>query len=493
MKFADWLLAAAGALALAGPAFAQQSEAPERGAPNYQSDPTNNLTMPRVVPSVQAPPKSTEAEACANSNGKVVAKARIEACSKLIDSGKWKGQDIAWAYSNRCFALTKLGEKDKALADCDKAIELDGKNAVAFQARGMIHQDKGDGDRALADYDKAVELGGNNAALFSDRGNVLLGRGEADKALADYDKAVKLSGNGVSALVERGGAYLAKGQFDAALADYARAIELSPNNAFAHFNRGVAFYVKGDKSRAVEEFRQALKIDPKNAYPGLWLFLAKGGAEGKAELQRYSAKFTQGAWPWPVAQYDLGALDLQSTLAAAKTPGDQCEAQFYIGAERLAKNVRDEGLAFLRKAVEICPKNFIEYIQAAAVLKASGVEIPKPAAPQPKAEPAPVVEPAPAAEPAPASRPSPVIRLNGGEPSGATPKAEPAPAAEPAPTKADAPAAPSVQPAAPSVEPAAPQAPEPAKPEPAKPDEAAQPKPETDFASKPASTNDGKQ
>jgi lipoprotein NlpI len=482
MKFADLLLAAAGALALAGPAFAQ-SAAPEGGAPSFQSDPLNQFMTPRVMPSVKTAPKSPEADACANSDGRVAAKARVEACGTLIDSGKWKGQEIAWAYSNRCFALKKLGEQDKALADCDKAIELDGKNAVAFQARGMILQDKGDADRALADYDKAVEFGGNNAALFSDRGNVLLARGETDKALTDYDKAIKLSGNAASAFIERGGAYLAKGQYDAALADYARAIELSPNNAFAHFNRGVAFQVKGDKARAIEEFRQALKIDPKNAYPGLWLFLAKGGAEGKAELQRYSAKFTQGAWPWPVAQYDLGALDLQNTLAAAKTPGDQCEAQFYIGAERLAKNARDEGLAFLRKAVEICPKNFIEYIQAAAALKAAGIEIPKPAAPKvetvPAPKPASAPESAPAAESAPASRPSPVIRLDGGEPAGVAPKAEPAPAlAEPAPAKADAPAAERA----------------PSAPESAKPDAADQPKPEigTDSAPKSAPATEGK-
>ena len=119
------------------------------------------------------------AEDCTNSGGKVASRARAEACGTLIDSGKLKGADIAWAFSNRCIARKALGEQDKALDDCDKAIELDGKDAVAFQARGLILLDKGDNDRALADFDKAVALGAKNAALFSDRGNLLLAKGES--------------------------------------------------------------------------------------------------------------------------------------------------------------------------------------------------------------------------------------------------------------------------------------------------------------------------
>lgn len=370
-----WLLAMAGALAGVGPVMAQDAS-PSSGG--FQSNPMMNLTTPRVVPTARTKEQqSVIAQACANADGSVNAESRVDTCSKLIDSGAWKGAEIAWAYANRCAAFIKLGQQDKALADCDKAVALDEKNAVAYQARGMILQDRGDNQGALASFDKAIDNGANNAAIFSDRGNLLMAQGEADKALADYNKSLDINGKSVSVLIERGGAWLAKGKADQALADYSKAMQLSPNNGLAAYYRGVAFYLKGDKAKASEDFKLALKLDPKNAYPGLWLFLARTGADGKADLQRYSAKFAQDAWPWPVVQYDLGASDAQKMIDAAKTPGDQCEAQFYIGAERLAKGSKDQAMTYLAKAAEICPKNFLEYIEAAAQLKALGADRPK--------------------------------------------------------------------------------------------------------------------
>lgn len=434
MTYRNWLLVFCGGLALLGPAYGQTAapDAAGAAAPALTLDPMRGLILPRVTPTAPQSQQSPEAERCANADGKVAAAARAEACGKLIESGRWKGEEIAWAYSNRCFALKKMGQADKALADCDKAIELDGKNAVAFQVRGMILQDRSDSERARADFDKAVELGGKNPALFSDRGNLLLAAGEADKAIADYSAVIDIEGKSASAFVARGGAWLAKGEWDKALADYSRAIELAPNDAFAIFNRGVAYQLKGDKANAVAAFKQALKVDPKSAYPALWLFLAQSGAEAKAELKSRAAKVSQTAWPWPVVRYDLGDITAAQVLAAANAPGDKCEAHFYIGAELLGKNARDEAVAHLREAVETCPKNFIEYFRAVATLKALGVEIPKPAANPAKAEPA--APEAPAADKAPA-----VLDLKAKEPEKTV---EPAKSAEPEGAKAVEPAPP---------------------------------------------------
>lgn len=414
MKLAVWLLATAGALVPGAQVFAQDA-APSVSPPSFQTDPMNNLMLPRAMPGAATKQKPPGAEDCTNSGGKVPPAKRAEACGALIDSGKMKGADIAWAFSNRCIARKALGEQDKALDDCNMAIDLDGKDAVAFQARGLILLDKGDNDRALADFDKAVALGAKNTALFSDRGNLLLAKGETDKAIDDYNAVLDSDGKSVSGYVERGGAWLAKGDTDRALADYSKAIELAPADSFAIFNRGVAYDLKGDKAKAVESYKEALKLDPKYPYPGLWLFLAETGAQAKAELKGRAAKFPQKAWPWPAVQYLLGDIDAQRTLSAAKTPGDQCEAQFYIGAGLLARNAKDEGLASLRKAVEICPKNYIEYIRAVAQLKASGVEVPKTleapkaeTSSQPKAEPA----TAPTSTPTPKGEPGPILRLD---------------------------------------------------------------------------------
>src|SRR5271170_6283914 len=55
----------------------------------------------------------------------------------------------------RCHRNLAKGDLDGALADYNHAIELDPKNAVAYDDRGLLKQNKGDNDGALADYNKA--------------------------------------------------------------------------------------------------------------------------------------------------------------------------------------------------------------------------------------------------------------------------------------------------------------------------------------------------
>ncbi len=380
MRFPGRLLASAGAVVVSGGAFAQ-TPAPG-AAPNMEQlvDPSAIRVVPTPASQPAANIQSPAARACANHDGKIAARARADACGKLIGSGKWKGEQIAWAYANRCFALFELKNADKALADCNKAIETDGKNAVAFQTRGMIEKDGGQGDKALADFDKAIELDAKNRAIFSDRGDLELAKGEADKALADYDRLVESDVGSERAFIQRGGAWLAKGDPNKAMADFDKALKMAPNDAFAWFNLGAAAYLKGDKAKAVEALQRSMKGDPSNIYAALWLFLASDAVQGRAELQRTSAKFSQRAWPWPVVQFDLGEIGADKVDAEAGTPNQQCEAQFYVGAALMAKKADDEAKAKLGKAAEICPKNYFEYFGAVAGLRSLGIA-PQTAAP----------------------------------------------------------------------------------------------------------------
>ena len=52
---------------------------------------------------------------------------------------------------------TKKGDYDRAIADYNKALELDPKDATAYNNRGYAYRQKGDYDKAIADYDKALE------------------------------------------------------------------------------------------------------------------------------------------------------------------------------------------------------------------------------------------------------------------------------------------------------------------------------------------------
>jgi tetratricopeptide (TPR) repeat protein len=377
MKSSAWLLAMSlGATVGGGGASAQL-------IPDSFSEPPGAT---RLIPRPKQQ-QSPSADACANVAGKFSVEARLAGCNALIGSGRWKGREIAWAYANRCILFNAQGQTDKALVNCDSAIQQDPQSWLAYQIRGEIAEKLGHPEKATADYDKAIEVGARNAAIFINRGDIFLAAGQADKALADFNQAIELNDKSVQAYIGRGGARVALGDADSAVTDFSKVIEIAPGDVAAWFNRGAAYIAKGENARAAEDFTQALKLQPTNAYAALWRFIARAragdGDAAKAELQVSSATFSRTAWPWPVAQLYLGEKDAPETLAAAKTPGDQCEAQFYLGEERLLKNARDEALPYLGKAVETCPKNFAEYFQALNELK-------PPVAAAPKAEAAPV-------------------------------------------------------------------------------------------------------
>ena len=81
----------------------------------------------------------------------------ISGCNNVIQSGE-ETSKLAEAYCSRGIAYAKKREYDRAIADYDKAIDLNPKNAKAYYQRGYVYDIKGERDRAMADYNQAMRL-----------------------------------------------------------------------------------------------------------------------------------------------------------------------------------------------------------------------------------------------------------------------------------------------------------------------------------------------
>ena len=67
------------------------------------------------------------------------------------------------AYVTRSFAYIRLGNYQLAVADCNRAIELDPENAQAYVNRGMAYSKLGYNERAIGSYKNAARLGHKQA------------------------------------------------------------------------------------------------------------------------------------------------------------------------------------------------------------------------------------------------------------------------------------------------------------------------------------------
>jgi tetratricopeptide (TPR) repeat protein len=215
---------------------------------------------------------------------------QVVGCTHAIQSGKYSGARIAWAYYNRGNAYFGEGEYDRAIADYAQAIALDPKFKVAYFNRGDTYRLKGDYDRAIADFTHAIALDPKYAHAYRTRGIAYQAKKDYDRAIADYTQAIALDPKYAYAYIDRGNAYAAKGDNDRAIADYVKAIALDPKFAIAYNNLGDANRAKGDNDPAIADYVKAIALDPKYVLA----YLSRGNAyAAKGDTDRAVADYSQ--------------------------------------------------------------------------------------------------------------------------------------------------------------------------------------------------------
>lgn len=101
--------------------------------------------------------------------------------------------DTAPTYASRGFAYAALGDSDSALADYNKALELDETLVVAYINRGTLYTRLGNFGLALNDFDLALGLNPDDPIAYNNRGVVHAAEGNFDLAIADFEQAIQLN------------------------------------------------------------------------------------------------------------------------------------------------------------------------------------------------------------------------------------------------------------------------------------------------------------
>lgn len=186
---------------------------------------------------------------------------RIAACSEIIERGgrEAKRNQLA-ALINRAAAYRAKGEARGALADLDKALELNPKSPPALLERASLYLAKRDLDKAIAGFTAAIAVRPNSAAAFFGRGEAFLAKGDLGRAIADYDKVLRLDKNMAPAYAGRALAYRARGDLDNALVGFNQALKLDPHSAAVHVNRAAIYLAKGDADRAIADYDRAIEL-----------------------------------------------------------------------------------------------------------------------------------------------------------------------------------------------------------------------------------------
>jgi tetratricopeptide (TPR) repeat protein len=213
-------------------------------------------------------------------------------------------------------------------------------------------------DDSIAEYQASV-------AIFK---SLLAKEPDSAQWQADLRRVIKPLANGL----------LQAGKPEQALTSLDEPLHFSPDDVFFLWDRARAQLYAGRIRAAADHFAEVVKLRPADPYNVMWLHIARvrAGNDDRDELNSNLEKLDRSRWPWLVAAFYAGLENSKAVIDAARSNEDQstrsgqaCDANFYVGIDRLDKGAQAEARQLLEDAATTCPIDFFERSAAVMELK----------------------------------------------------------------------------------------------------------------------------
>ncbi|MCM1496197.1 MAG: tetratricopeptide repeat protein [Bacteroides sp.] len=141
-------------------------------------------------------------------------------------------------------------------------------DAYYYIERGLLYMDNFNMDLAVADYEKALELEPDNVYAYNNIGYVLQSKGRFEEAIAYFKQSIAHMTDEKTLLPYRNMAscYKALRQWDKGIEILEKARELAPSSSSVYYSLGNMYACKGDMIHARQIFDEALEKKLIRAY-----------------------------------------------------------------------------------------------------------------------------------------------------------------------------------------------------------------------------------
>jgi tetratricopeptide (TPR) repeat protein len=156
------------------------------------------LACPALSAEVPAKPNTPDPLADCTGGDKIPRPQELAPCERIIQDKLATKAALAVALSMRCKIRNQNGDRDGALADCDRAVALQPKSADAYSARAELFDLWSQYDKAIADISMAIKLEKNPFFDYFRRAGYFNARAEFERFFPeqraqranDYDRAM---------------------------------------------------------------------------------------------------------------------------------------------------------------------------------------------------------------------------------------------------------------------------------------------------------------
>lgn len=181
------------------------------------------------------------------------------------DVDSYKIDSLALMYKEQGNAKDDAGDKQGAIEDYTKAIEIAPNYITAYYNRAIVKSSMGNKKGAIKDYTKVIELEPHKSGAYYGRGNARAFLGDKKGGIADLTKVIELDPKDVDAYVNRGVMKCEMGDLEGGISDYRLAIQnhCKPD-ANLYNNLGRALYDLEHFKESAEAYGEGIKYFPKD-------------------------------------------------------------------------------------------------------------------------------------------------------------------------------------------------------------------------------------
>jgi len=160
---------------------------------------------------------------------------------------------------------TQVGYWRNSIALYGHSLKVAGPSDVILCNRGVAYGKVGNHAQAIEDFDRAIEINPKDANAYQNLGVTYAKLGNHRQAIEDFDRAIEINPEYAEAYYNRGFIYGKLGDFRQAISDYDRAIEINPDYVKAYYNRGIVYGILGNNRQAIEDIKTAARFDIEDA------------------------------------------------------------------------------------------------------------------------------------------------------------------------------------------------------------------------------------
>jgi Tfp pilus assembly protein PilF len=244
---------------------------------------------------------------------KVIAVLTVCACLAFCASAQTRIQrarekDPKYHYNLGLFYLNQ-NDVDNASKYFVKALTLDTRYYLAWNALGLAHSMRGRLDEASKSYLKCLEINPQFTEARNNLGTVYQEMNLLDKAENEFKTALKdlTYQNRELPYFNLARLYVLQNRLDEALDNVLKALQIQPRLAMGHNLRGLIFEKRNNLGEAVASYEQAVKIVPDDVLFNYNLAVAyfKNGdyARAKETFHKIQGKVTDAETKDTIARY----------------------------------------------------------------------------------------------------------------------------------------------------------------------------------------------